>query len=80
MATATAGVNKLDGFPRVGWSNKRAWSLLQRAKSFVLSAKDGTWFVRSGGFATPIDDDGHPTGGAVAAAKLLDLAKRPVGR
>ena len=64
MATATADVNKLDGFPRVGWSNKRkrAWSLLQRAKPFVLSAKDGTCFVQSGGSATRVDDDGSPIG------------------
>ena len=78
MATAIADVNKLDGFPRVGWSNKRAWSLLQRAKPFVLSAKDGTYFVQPGGSATPIDDDGRATGPPVAAAKLLDPAKRPL--
>ena len=82
MATATADVNKLDGFPQVGWSNKRkrAWSLLQRAKPFVLSAKDGTCFVQSGGSATRVDDDGSPIRGTVAVARLLDQAKRPVGR
>ena len=80
MAKATADVNKLDGFPRVGWSNKQAWSLLQRAKPFVLYAKDGTYFVQGGVFATPIDNDSRPTGSAVAAAKLLDPANRPVGR
>ena len=73
-------VNNLPQSTRVDWSNKRAWSLLQRAKPFMLSAKDGTYFVQSGGETARLDDDGRPTGGTVAAAKLLDLAKRPVGR
>ena len=71
--------SKLAGFPKVGWSNKRAWSLLQRAKPFVLTAKDDTHFVQAGGFATPIDEEGRPTGRPVSAAKLLDPEKRPRG-
>ena len=70
--------SKLDGFPRVSWSNKRAWSLLQRAKPFVLVSKDGsTYFVQGGTFATPIDEEGRPSGRPVPAAKLLDQEKRP---
>ena len=64
--------SKLDQFPRVGWSNKLAWSLLQLAKPFVLSAKDGICFVQSGGSATRVDDDGLPIGGTIAAAKLQE--------
>ena len=56
-------VNNLSQSTRADWSNRQAWSLLQRAKPFVLSAKDGTII-----------------GGTVAAARLLDPAKRPVGR
>ena len=70
----------LDKFQRVGWKNKRAWSLLRRAKPFLLDCKEGLFFVQSDGFATPIDEDGRPTGKAVAAVKLLDPAKRPAGR
>ena len=70
--------SKLVGFPQVGWSNKRAWSLLQRAKPFVLVSKDeSTYFVQGGTFATPIDTEGHPSGRPVPAAKLLDQEKRP---
>ena len=69
--------SKLAAFPQVGWSNKRAWSLLQRAKPFVLTAKDDTYFVQAGGFATPIDEEGRPTGRPVSASKLLNPEKRP---
>ena len=80
MAKATGDVDRLDGFPRVGRSNRRAWFLLQRAKPFVLDCREGPCFVQGGVFATPIDEDGKVTGRAVSAATLPDPARRPVGR
>ena len=71
--------DKLDRFPRLGWKNKRAWLLLQRAKPFLLDRKDALYFVQGGVTATPIDEEGRPIGPTVKAASLLDPDKRPLG-
>ena len=57
-------VNNLSQSTRADWSNKQAWSLL------LQRAKP---FI-------PFAKDGTIIGGTAAAARLLDPAKRLVGR
>ena len=47
----TADEEPMLGLPRVRRHGKRAWSLLRRAKPFVLADGQGDYFVDPGGWA-----------------------------
>ena len=59
--------------PRATSRTRRAWSLLRRARTFILTHQGVTYFVDRGGWARPLED---PKSSIIHASKLLDPAKR----
>ena len=69
----------VSGLPKATSRTRRAWSLLRRAKTFILTHQGVTYFVDRGGWAKVLDEEKGrvPPGGiAVHASKLLDPSKK----